>query len=73
MKNLMDIFATEGQRMEFFPDDLHREAVNILFNSGYKAFKIDNDGNLSIVNEQDLLRDDVPHEANYVFKRIEKT
>jgi FkbM family methyltransferase len=59
--------------MEFFPDDLHREAVNILFNSGYKAFKIDNDGNLSIVNEQDLLRDDVPHEANYVFKRIEKT
>jgi FkbM family methyltransferase len=59
--------------MEFFPDDLHREAVNILFNSGYRAFKVDNDGNLSIVNEQNLLRDDVPHEANYVFKRIEKT
>ena len=58
--------------MEFFPDDLHREAVNILFNSGYRAFKIDNDGNLSIMNEQDLLREDVPHEQNYVFKRIEK-
>ena len=58
--------------MEFLPDDLHREAVNILFNNGYIAFKIDNDGNLSIVNEKDLLRDDVPHEANYVFKRIEK-
>ncbi len=58
--------------MEFFPDDLHREAVNILFNSGYRAFKIDNDGNLSIMNEQDLLREDVPHGENYVFKRIEK-
>jgi FkbM family methyltransferase len=55
--------------MEFLPDYLHREAVNILFNSGYRAFKIDNDGNLSIINEQDLLRDDVPHEANYVFKK----
>jgi FkbM family methyltransferase len=58
--------------MEFLPDDLHREAVNILFNSGYRAFKIDNDGNLSIMNEQDLLRDDVPHEENYVFKKFEK-
>jgi len=58
--------------MEFFPDDLHREAVNILFSSGYRAFKIDNDGNLSIMNEQDLLRENVPHEQNYVFKRIEK-
>ncbi len=58
--------------MEFLPDDLHREAVNILFSSGYRAFKIDNDGNLSIMNEQDLLRDDVPHEANYVFKKFEK-
>jgi FkbM family methyltransferase len=56
--------------MEFFPDDLHREAINILLNNGYRAFKIDNDGNLSIVNEQNLLRDDVPHEANYVFKKI---
>jgi FkbM family methyltransferase len=55
--------------MEFFPDDLHREAVNILFNSGYSAFKIDNDGNLSIMNERDLLRDDVLHEENYVFKK----
>ncbi len=55
--------------MEFLPDYLHREAVDILFNSGYRAFKIDNDGNLRIVNEQDLLRDDVPHEANYVFKK----
>lgn len=58
--------------MEFFPDDLHREAVNILLNNGYRVFKIDNDGNLSIINEQDLLRDDIPHEANYVFKKIEK-
>jgi FkbM family methyltransferase len=58
--------------MEFFTDDLHREAVNISFNSGYRAFKIDNDGNSSIINAQDLLRDDVPHEANYVFKRGEK-
>ncbi len=55
--------------MEFLPDYLHREAVDILFNSGYRAFKIDNDGNLRVVNEQDLLRDDVPHEANYVFKK----
>jgi FkbM family methyltransferase len=56
--------------MEFLPDDLHREAVNILFNSGYRAFKIDNDGNLSIMNEkQDLLKDDVSHEENYVFKK----
>jgi len=58
--------------MEFLPDDLHREVVNILFNSQYRAFRIDNDGNLSIVNEQDLFRDDVPHEENYVFKRLEK-
>jgi hypothetical protein len=58
--------------MEFLPDDLHREAVNILFDSGCRAFKVDNDGNLSIINEQDLLIDDVPHEENYVFKRIEK-
>jgi hypothetical protein len=27
---------------------------------------------LSIMNEQDLLRDDVPHGENYVFKRTEK-
>ncbi len=58
--------------MEFLPDDLHREAVNILLNSGYRAFKIDNDGNLGVMNEQDLLRNDVPHEANYVFKKFEK-
>jgi FkbM family methyltransferase len=55
--------------MEFLPDDLHREAVNILFSSGYGAFKIDKNGNLSTMNEQDLLRDDVFHEANYVFKK----
>jgi len=58
--------------MEFLPDDLHREAVNILSNNGYRAFKIDSDGNLSIINEKDLLRNDVPHEANYVFKKFEK-
>jgi len=58
--------------MEFFPDDLHIEAVNILLNNGYRAFKIDNDGNLSIINEKDLLRNDVPHEANCVFTKFEK-
>jgi FkbM family methyltransferase len=56
--------------MEFLPDDLHREAVNILSNNGYRTFKIDSDGNLSIINEKDLLRNDVPHEANYVFKKF---
>ena len=58
--------------MEFLPDDLHREAVNILSNNGYRAFKIDNDGNLGIINDQDLLRNDVPHEANYVFKKLKR-
>jgi FkbM family methyltransferase len=58
--------------MEFLPDDLHREAVNILSNNGYRAFKIDSDGNLSIINEKDLLRNDISHEANYVFKKFEK-
>jgi FkbM family methyltransferase len=58
--------------MEFFKDNLHKEAVIILLNNGYRAFKIDSDGNLSIINEMDLLRDDVPHEENYVFKRIGK-
>jgi FkbM family methyltransferase len=58
--------------MEFLPDDLHREAVNILSNNGYRTFKIDSDGNLSIINEKDLLRNDISYEANYVFKKFEK-
>jgi len=58
--------------MEFLPDELHREAANILLNNGYRAFKIDSDGNLSIINEKDLLRNDIFHEANYVFKKFEK-
>jgi FkbM family methyltransferase len=58
--------------MEFLPDDLHREAVNILLNNGYRALKIGNDGNLSIINEKDLLRNDISHEFNYVFKKFER-
>jgi len=58
--------------MEFFPSNFHREAVNILLDSGYKVFKIDNNGDLSIVDEEDLLRDDISHEANYVFKKSRK-
>jgi FkbM family methyltransferase len=58
--------------MEFGPDDLHREAASILLNNGYKVFRLDNDGNLVSVNEVDLFKDNIIHEANYVFKKIEE-
>jgi FkbM family methyltransferase len=59
--------------MEFGPDDLHKKAVNILLNNGYRVFRIDNDGNLVNVNEIDFLfKDNISHEANYVFKKFEE-
>jgi len=58
--------------MEFGPDDLHREAASILLNNGYKVFRLDNDGNLVSVNEGDLFKDNITHEANYVFKNLKR-
>jgi FkbM family methyltransferase len=55
--------------IEFIPDDLHREAIDILLNNGYEIFRLDNDGNLVSVNERDLFKDNITHEANYVFKK----
>ena len=56
--------------MEFLPDDLHKEAANILLNNGYSLFRIENDGSVVSVNERDLLTNDTSPEANYVFKKI---
>jgi hypothetical protein len=56
--------------IEFIPDDLHREAIDILLNNGYKIFRIDNDGNLVSVNRKDLFANDTSLEANYVFKKV---
>jgi FkbM family methyltransferase len=58
--------------IEFLPDDLHREAVDILLNNGYKVFRIKNDGSLVNVNERDLFKDNITQESNYVFKKVEK-
>jgi len=61
--------------MEFFKDDLHKEAVNILLKNDYEVFRIDNDGNLISINEKDLLGNDtrdISDEANYVFKKLGK-
>ena len=55
--------------MEFLPDNLHYEAVNILLNKKYKAYRIDNNGNLFPMNENDLYKQNIQHEANYVFKK----
>jgi len=55
--------------MEFDLNDLHREAINILLENGYKVFRIDNDGNLIIVNENDLFKSNIFHESNYVFSK----
>jgi FkbM family methyltransferase len=53
--------------MEFFPDALHRDAVSVLLNNKYNIFGIDNEGDLFPVNETDIFKDDISHEANYVF------
>jgi hypothetical protein len=54
--------------MEFWPDDNHLEAVEILFENNYNVYKIDENGNLTEVDKNILLTKNPNCERNYVFK-----
>lgn len=57
--------------MEFFNDDLHQKAVNILLNNHYNIFEIDNNGDLKRISSetlQKIFKNQIKSSANYLFK-----
>jgi len=54
--------------MEFWSDNLHKEAVEILLDNDYKLYRLDREGNLIII-DQEVFKKDIQFEATYVFKK----
>ena len=56
--------------MEFIPDSLHLEAVKMLFDNKYSAYKLDVNGDLILVNKpKEMLSKNFNSERNYIFKK----
>jgi FkbM family methyltransferase len=53
--------------MEVGSDDLHREAINILMEENYQAFKINKDGELKFIEKENIFKE-TSFESNYIFK-----
>ena len=58
--------------MEYSNDNLHNEAVSFLLKNGYKIFKLTEEGNLVLLDDNEIQKifdGKVKPEANYVFKK----
>ncbi len=58
--------------MEYGNDNLHNEAVSFLLKNGYKIFKLTEEGNLVLLDDNEIQKifdGKVKPEANYVFKK----
>ena len=58
--------------MEFVDDDFHRKAINILLNNNYKMFQLENDGDISLIDNtkiNKIIKGLETPQNNYVFKK----
>ncbi len=58
--------------MEFFNDDFHKKAASILLNNNYKMFQLENNGDISLLNDTEvdkIIKGLETSQNNYVFKK----